>query len=101
MPAIATRPSAKLGKMPRSSSSGDGRSGELPIPGDRVEYLESGVFDQMIVGGDVGIVTRVEDGWVFATWPRTDQEHSVPLDHVRLVTAQQSAPSRRSGTRSG
>lgn len=75
------------GEMPRSSSPGDGRNRELPNPGDRVEYLESGVFDQMIVRGDVGIVQRVEDGWVFATWLRTDQTLSVPIDHVRLVTA--------------
>ena len=53
-------------------------------PGDRVEYLESGVFDQMIVLGDIGTVTRVADGWVQANWPRTEQELRVPVEHVRL-----------------
>lgn len=54
-------------------------------PGDLVEYLESGVFDQMIVQGDVGVVTAVANGWVHARWPRTPHEFSVPVEHVRRV----------------
>ena len=42
--------------------------------GDRVEHLGLGVFDQMIVRGDVGTVTRIANGWVRAQWPRTDEE---------------------------
>ena len=52
--------------------------------GDRVEYIAAPVFDGIITTGDIGTVTRVEDGWVFAVWPRNGI-HSVPLDHVRRV----------------
>lgn len=52
--------------------------------GDRVEYIAAPVFDLIIQPGDVGEVTRVNDGWVYATWPRIG-EHSVPLEHVRPV----------------
>lgn len=51
-------------------------------PGDEVEYIAEPVFDLIIETGDVGIVTRVEDGWIYATWPRSG-EHSVPLRNVR------------------
>ena len=51
-------------------------------PGDLVEYTAAPVFDLIITTGEVGTVTRVEDGWVFAEWPRSG-EHSVPLAHVR------------------
>ena len=50
--------------------------------GDRVEYIAAPVFDLIIQSGDVGEVTQVDDGWVYATWPRSG-EHSVPLEHVR------------------
>ena len=50
--------------------------------GDRVEYVAAPVFDLIIRTGDVGVVTKVENGWVQATWPRSG-EHSVPVDHVR------------------
>jgi hypothetical protein len=55
------------------------------VTGDLVEYLEDGVFDQMIVRGDTGVVTRVADGWVYAQWPRVAGDQSVPVEHVRLV----------------
>ncbi len=55
-------------------------------PGDVVEYLRSGVFDQLIVRGDRGTVTRVEDGWVFADWE--SGQLSVPIAAVRLVGEQ-------------
>ena len=51
-------------------------------PGDLVEYIAAPVFDLIITTGEVGVVTRVEDGWVHAEWPRSG-EHSVPLDNVR------------------
>ncbi len=51
-------------------------------PGDLVEYIAEPVFDLIIQTGDLGVVTRVEDGWVFAEWPRSG-EHSVPLTNVR------------------
>lgn len=50
--------------------------------GDLVEYIAAPVFDLIITTGEVGVVTRVEDGWVFARWPRSGV-HSVPLEHVR------------------
>lgn len=50
--------------------------------GDAVEYIAEPVFDLIIRTGDVGVVTRVDDDWVFAHWPRSG-EHSVPLRHVR------------------
>lgn len=34
--------------------------------------------------GEVGVVTRVDADWVYATWPRSGQ-HSVPLAHVRYA----------------
>lgn len=49
--------------------------------GDRVEYTASPVFDRLVQTGDIGIVTRVEAGWVSARWPLG--EYSVPLAHVR------------------
>lgn len=51
-------------------------------PGDHVEYIAAPVFDLIIMTGEVGVVTQVKDGWVFAEWPRSG-EHSVPLDNVR------------------
>jgi len=53
-------------------------------PGDAVEYIAEPVFDLIIVPGDIGEVTRVVNGWVYAIWPRSG-EHSVPLENVRLV----------------
>ena len=53
-------------------------------PGQRVEYIAEGVFDLIIDTGDIGTVTKVEGGWVFAAWPRSGV-HSVPLTNVRLV----------------
>lgn len=50
--------------------------------GDRVEYIGAPVFDLIIQTGDVGEVTRVDDGWVSAIWPRSG-EHSVPREQVR------------------
>ena len=55
-----------------------------PQPGDRVEYIAAPVYDGIIMTGDVGVVVRVEDGWVHATWPRSGQ-HSVPVANVRAV----------------
>lgn len=57
--------------------------------GERVEYIAAPVFDLIIEPGDVGIVTRESDGWVFAEWPRSG-EHSVPIAHVRPAHNQQS-----------
>lgn len=54
--------------------------------GQRVEYTGGTVFDGLIETGDVGIVSRVDKGWVYAHWPRSDCEHSVPLDSVRIAT---------------
>jgi hypothetical protein len=51
-------------------------------PGDHVEYIAAPVFDLIIQPGDIGVVTKVENGWVHADWPRSG-EHSVPLGHVR------------------
>lgn len=39
-------------------------------PGDRVRYVGATLFDLIIEPGDVGIVTEVVDGWVYARWPR-------------------------------
>ena len=50
--------------------------------GDRVVYVAEPVFDEIIRTGEVGIVDRVEDGWVFAWWPRSGR-HSVPVGNVR------------------
>ena len=50
--------------------------------GQRVEYIAEPVFDLIIQTGDVGVVTREVDGWVYAVWPRSG-EHSVPVAHVR------------------
>ncbi len=52
--------------------------------GDRVEYIAAPVFDLIIMTGEVGIVTKEEDGWVFAEWPRSGV-HSVPVAHVRAA----------------
>jgi len=52
--------------------------------GDRVVYTGGAVFDLLIVRGDVGVVERVEDGWVAAWWPRSGL-HSVPSSSVRPV----------------
>jgi hypothetical protein len=49
--------------------------------GQRVEYNAAPVYDGIIETGDIGLVTRVEDGWVFAKW--RDGIHSVPLRNVR------------------
>ena len=56
-------------------------------PGDRVEYIAAPVFDLIIETGEVGVVTKVENGWVHALWPRSG-EHSVPLQHVRRAREQ-------------
>ncbi len=53
-------------------------------PGDLVEYIAEPVFDLIIRPGDVGEVTQVIDGWVYAVWPRSG-EHSVPVENVRPV----------------
>jgi hypothetical protein len=53
--------------------------------GDLVEYVAQPVFDLMIKPGETGIVERVEDGWVYADWPRSGV-HGVPLDHVTART---------------
>lgn len=54
------------------------------LPGDRVEYIAEPVFDLIIETGEIGWVTKVEDGWVHAAWPRSGV-HSVPVAHVRLL----------------
>ena len=54
------------------------------IRGDEVRYIAQPVFDGIIDTGEVGRVERVEDGWVFAWWPRSGL-HSVPLANVVLV----------------
>jgi hypothetical protein len=36
--------------------------------GDRIQYIAAPVFDLIIETGEIGIVDRVEDGWVFAVW---------------------------------
>ena len=58
--------------------------GSDPLPGDRVEYAADDVFDQLIVTGEIGTVVRVEEGRVFAEWPRSGV-HGVPLKNVRLA----------------
>lgn len=50
--------------------------------GQMVEYIAEPVFDLIIQTGDIGRVTRVENGWVHAVWPRSG-EHSVPVVNVR------------------
>ncbi len=35
-------------------------------PGDQVEYIAAPVFDLIIETGEVGVVTKVENGWVHA-----------------------------------
>jgi hypothetical protein len=54
------------------------------LPGDRVEYIGRPVFDGIINTGEIGWVTKVEAGWVFAAWPRSGI-HSVPVANVRLL----------------
>ena len=54
------------------------------MPGDRVEYIAAPVFDRIIDTGEIGRVTKVEAGWVFAAWPRSGI-HSVPIANVRLL----------------
>jgi hypothetical protein len=54
------------------------------VCGDRVEYTGAPVFDGRIATGDVGWVTKVEHGWVFASWPRGGI-HSVPARDVRRL----------------
>jgi hypothetical protein len=49
--------------------------------GDQVRYIAEPVFDGIIETGEVAIVERVEDGWVYAWWPRSGL-HSVPLRNV-------------------
>ena len=39
-------------------------------PGDHVRYIGQTVLDVIIETGDVGIVTEVANGWVYAYWPR-------------------------------
>ncbi len=53
-------------------------------PGDAVEYIAEPVFDLIIQLGDVGEVTRVADGWVYAIWSGSG-EHSVPIGSVHRV----------------
>src|SRR5438270_12884831 len=53
-------------------------------PGDRVQYVGQPVFDGIIDTGEVGSVVKVDQGWVFAHWPRSGV-HSVPLYNVRLL----------------
>src|SRR5947209_7817700 len=40
-------------------------------PGGRIEYIAEPVFDAIIDTGEVGAVVSIEDGWVFAAWPRS------------------------------
>lgn len=54
------------------------------LPGDRVEYIGRPVFDGIIDPGEIGWVTKVEAGWVFAACPRSGV-HSVPVGNVRLL----------------
>jgi hypothetical protein len=54
------------------------------LPGDRVEYIGQPVFDGIIETGEIGWVTKVEAGWVYAAWPRSGV-HSVPVGNVRLL----------------
>lgn len=49
---------------------------------DRVEYVAAPVYDLIIDTGEVGVVTRLDEGWVWARWPRCG-EHGVPLANVR------------------
>jgi hypothetical protein len=51
------------------------------VKGDRVRYIARPVFDLIIETGEVGIVERVDDGWVHAWWPRSGL-HSVPEPNV-------------------
>jgi hypothetical protein len=55
------------------------------LPGDRVEYIGRPVFDGIIDTGEIGWVTKVVAGWVFAAWPRSGV-HSVPVANVRLLS---------------
>jgi hypothetical protein len=54
------------------------------LRGDRIEYIGPPVFDGIIAAGDVGWVTKVEAGWVFALWPQRGV-HGVPASNVRLL----------------
>jgi hypothetical protein len=51
------------------------------VNGDRVRYVAAPVFDLIIDTGEVGVVERVEDGWIYAWWPRSGL-HSVPEGNV-------------------
>jgi hypothetical protein len=50
-------------------------------PGDRVRYIGAPVFDLIIDTGEIGVVERVDAGWIYALWPRSGV-HSVPLTNV-------------------
>ncbi|WP_229051502.1 hypothetical protein [Aeromicrobium sp. Leaf350] len=50
-------------------------------PGDLVRYTAAPVFDGVIDTGDIGVVTRVVDGWVHAVWP-SGVKGSVPTSNV-------------------
>ena len=52
--------------------------------GDRVRYIAGPVFDDIIDTGEIGVVERVEQGWVLAWWPRSGL-HSVPVTNVEAV----------------
>ena len=49
--------------------------------GDRVRYIAAPVFDLIIETGEVGVVERLDSGWVYAWWPRSGL-HSVPIANV-------------------
>lgn len=52
------------------------------VAGDRIRYVAEPVFDLLVKPGDVGVVLRVEDGWVVVEWAETGA-HSVPIASVR------------------
>lgn len=54
--------------------------------GDWVEYVAAPVFDLIIETGEIGVVTKVDGGWVYAEWWRSGL-HSVPVEHVRPATS--------------
>jgi hypothetical protein len=62
--------------------------GPIYQPGDRIEYIAQPVFDCIITTGEIGIVVRIEDDWVFAEWPRSGV-HSVPVSNTRPASRTQ------------
>lgn len=58
--------------------------------GETVRYRGGDVFDRLVRTGDVGVVERVEHGWVHVHFPRG--LYSVPVRSVERVADDSSAP---------